>query len=207
MEGQCPDGTPHHWVIETCPRQEDRGLHILHGRCKKCLKEAVFPSFSDETYNPLEETRIPVPKARREAQMPKKDEKKRKGWNFSSAEQRKLAKQKHLEYESRKDELINIYLDNDESWYKGSKAAGIPHTSFKQLIERWRKKGYVERIRAQRKKVAKTEDLKYTTPFLRGKIASIIADTERISLEIVLVGESLYPQDVHLGSVELRYIS
>jgi hypothetical protein len=105
---------------------------VVHGKCIKCLAERNFPAHSvlegESLFNPsftdpqvIEEVK---PSNHKEGSM---------GHRLSHAE----IKQKHQEYEARKDEILAEYERQGKHLAATAKALKIPYSSLLSLLGRW----------------------------------------------------------------------
>lgn len=133
-----------------------------------------------------------------------------------------LRKAKSQEYLSRKDEIITAYIESP-SLYAAAKVLGIPQSSFKQQIKKWRDE--IEAIRAKKVEIpADTQsqsqkenglpelvarqlaELRQLIEgnFIRGEVVSVNQLNDRVDATVKFKMDNVV--NVRLGAVEMRYI-
>lgn len=131
MTDSCP---PHHWYLSN-PLQGDNGERITHEQCLKCgaerdlieVKVKKKGEYVNGRYYEPHYTEIRYPERREEMSK-------------FTPDNQALLREKHREYESRKQEIIAKYevLKGEYgSLRKLSKDLDIPETSLRQLLNRW----------------------------------------------------------------------
>lgn len=176
--GPCRAGGAHHWLVDSLPV---RGVY--HAVCRKCEEQRTFPAVVEITEE--------------EGLMPQKKKGKITGRMFEHPE---LMEQRSREYEEKKTDFIDLYLRLG-SYYQAARAAGIPVTSMRQLVERWEKDGSIQARRdelAEKQSPASPEEI-------TGDIIGLSRETDGLIMAVSIAPALM--ERIHLGRVKIEYFS